>query len=695
MSRQLQRVWNSIPLSKFKQGSSLSINSPNPSLPLSVKIIPQWRDDALINLKQIFADSSEKEVDMKVEMSNDPADFQMTSLGRKAPIAKINLDWKKSNQNKNDSSSLKTSLTESSTKIQNNIKSKIAKMKEDELPAYGFVNNRDGYSFTSPLSEDVYFDEDKVDDVSNSSIDSNCDNGKTSPSIELTAKLPQQSNITCHIAGIGGIHIESKLEGDVILSAERGDITTHQLRGYHFDIRTKKGNILSSKNMEAQTIHLNIEDYGRIKAKMLNGSNIFVNAPLRDCCNDNLNTHIQQGKQQNNNDDLSLSDEIEDDALALVDISSLYTTQTGDGAHIHMKPPGSDEKFTKYNRHVHVKSHHGHITIHTTQPPQPKSNDFISIPTIRDKYNNIIPHVELGGMNGSCDICIHPNSLNTEINEKQNISETYLAARVHVDSLAPNTISVLTANRGNISITYDRKIETDLCAISTPFISSLDVENIIQIEDATPEALYTTMTTFNSKIIEKKLSCDRENRLSSDAQQNNQKLHIDTDAFVSYKNMTCEIKDLQHVQYEFGEIRNNSEEPDSRFDMQTKGISSKRGKINVENAASQALQGFTKIDHNEWKTSSSALYYNSNENFKNEENDKLTNHESNDPAIGPDKNDQKSGRIYDWPFMIIATNGMIQVETVNWFGAIARRFGMDETSRKKESLGRQARKSVK
>ena len=92
-------------------------------------------------------------------------------------------------------------------------------------------------------------------------------------------------------------------------------------------------------------------------------------------------------------------------------------------------------------------------------------------------------------------------------------------------------------------------------------------------------------------------------------------------------------------------------EPDSRFDVKTKPPSAAAGaaadvnkgigKVNITGAPAQALSGFS-------------------------------------GKKGGEQN----------PLFAVAASGSIKVETVSWFGAIARRYGMDDRGRK--DVGRTA-----
>ena len=112
-----------------------------------------------------------------------------------------------------------------------------------------------------------------------------------------------------------------------------------------------------------------------------------------------------------------------------------------------------------------------------------------------------------------------------------------------------------------------------------------------------------------------------------------------------------------------GRVENRSEEPDSRFDVRTRGPSTSTsassvsgpgrglGKINLEGAAAQAHSGFS--------------------------------------SGGADRSAIAAPR----PLLAVVSSGGIDLESVSWFGAIARRYGVEE-GRGGRDLGRQASKSV-
>lgn len=107
------------------------------------------------------------------------------------------------------------------------------------------------------------------------------------------------------------------------------------------------------------------------------------------------------------------------------------------------------------------------------------------------------------------------------------------------------------------------------------------------------------------------------------------------------------------IEYTQGTMKNRSGEPDSRFDVRS------RGKINIDGAASQALHGFQgkKQQHEGTTTSSGGL--------------------------------SSLSSAQSVPLLAVATDGRIKLETLSWFGSIARRYGLEEEDATRR-VGRQA-----
>jgi hypothetical protein len=155
--------------------------------------------------------------------------------------------------------------------------------------------------------------------------------------------------------------------------------------------------------------------------------------------------------------------------------------------------------------------------------------------------------------------------------------------------------------------------------------------------------------------------------LLGDSQREQPLISIETDAYIDkdYDSLDVEVEQTLEsphcgmVQYTQGTMSNRSGEPDARSDIRGKG------KINVDGAALQALQGFQSGKKQSSSSSSSSSTSSSSSLL---------------------------------PLLAVATDGGIKLETLSWFGSIARRYGLDATeadSKKVEllgSLGRQARR---
>ena len=511
--------------------------------------------------------------------------------------------------------------------------------------------------------------------------DSNHDN--TSPSnINLVAKVPQKCNLTCHLHQGGNIHITKKLEAEhgFDLYTTNGSIFVDKLRGNKIDL-VSDSIIHVQKSCEAQELNVRVgqpqqqlqqqlqqddeNNYipSRFRAKMINVSN--ANIQVHET---NLNHHRHHSRSQPLDDD---------DGQSIIDISSVYASQSGDGVHLEVLPTS-----TTYNHHtamkeecprkVRVKSNHGHISVRAATSIFDSSTEHSSSTssTCSMESDQQDALVTLGGVNGSFDVAIEARGNNDNDKSHQNdknhddkIIRYPLASNIHVDSLSPGQISVLTTDHGDVGLTLDRKIEADLSLLSSPLINNLD-PNVLLEEDE--DELVKSLTEHDDDIHEFYKSASLSKSLhknvlknpaivdSNDDNNDDDKvvtsLHridIETNAFSGKQ-----ISPMKYLEYVHGSVENKSEEPDSRFDVKTKGIKTKKfksyasiGKINIEGAAGQALEGFS----------------------------------------GRSDIDDNSG--FERPMVAIGTDGKIKVESLSWFGAISRRYGVKEDGR---DLGRQA-----
>jgi hypothetical protein len=321
---------------------------------------------------------------------------------------------------------------------------------------------------------------------------------------------------------------------------------------------------------------------------------------------------------------------------------------------------------------VRVKSSHGHIVIHA------KTNRMNDLTPSESSNSTMAPLIDLGGVNGSCDVLLEgvPSSSSSSydsVNTKQQhyigppSSTTPPTMRVHFDALSPESISQITScgillqsmnddYNTNISsltsITMDRKLESEIRLLSAS-------EYTVDAHDITSEDVHDINNTLLTIAKEKTMPLifgDRQ-------QQEHPLITIETDAYIDgeYDSLDEGVEQTLNsphhhggmVQYMQGTMSNRSGEPDARSDMRGKG------KINVDGAALQALQGFQSGKKQSSSSTSSSVLL---------------------------------------PLLAVATDGGIKLETLSWFGSIARRYGLDATeadSKKDEllgSLGRQARR---
>jgi hypothetical protein len=513
----------------------------------------------------------------------------------------------------------------------------------------------------------------------------------------IVITTPEKFNITCQLHQ-GDISIEhgNKLEGDVHLSTMFGNIDIGcKVRGYEVTLSTMmtddtlpssssttlidKGNIYVRKVIEAKT--LNICSSSRVRARMLNvGSKLSIvstTTATTTSVTDALSSSLAADSQENNNTYTKLDD---DDEGAVIDIGSIYIVTSGLGMDDNdARLIVSDESSNHHNNRglVRVKSSHGHIVIHA------KTNrmNYLTPPITISKSSDstITPLIDLGGVNGSCDVLLEgvlssSSSSYDSVNTKQQhyvgppSSTTPPTMRVHFDALSPESISTITSRgillhqsinddyNNNISsltsITMDRKLESEIRLLSTSEYTTVDAHDI------TSEDVHDVNNTLLTIAKEKTMPLI----LGDSEQQEHPLISIETDAYIDgeYDSLDEGVeqtsKSPHHggmLQYMQGTMSNRSGEPDARSDMRGKG------KINIDGAALQALQGFQSGKKQSPSSSSSSVLL---------------------------------------PLLAVATDGGIKLETLSWFGSIARRYGLDATEadgKKDEllgSLGRQARR---
>eukprot|EP00592_Proboscia_alata_P015468 CAMPEP_0194397920 /NCGR_PEP_ID=MMETSP0174-20130528/125813_1 /TAXON_ID=216777 /ORGANISM="Proboscia alata, Strain PI-D3" /LENGTH=625 /DNA_ID=CAMNT_0039194153 /DNA_START=199 /DNA_END=2076 /DNA_ORIENTATION=+ len=614
VSRLLRGVWKSKPLSTVKQGSTLSIKS-FPDVNLHVRIISQWREDAQLSLQQIMpactSTTSETEDGTLADSSRvrvyTNTDGMKTSMGRVENMTFVDVGLTKDMVWPPETDLL------------------------DSANDGSAVDTVDGYTL--------------LDEKSTESSDEIAGMPIPKPNLVLTAKVPEKLNFQCQIQGNGSIFIEKKLEGDVELTTHAGHIFVSKVRGHLVSLTSKRGGVISVKKMiEGQDVTLTTS--GRLRAKMVNGSSIDINVRHEDDEKNELKgdsfvtfdtdehgrdviTHPENTTSTNS----TLSHKLDaDDKLSLIDISSLYAFEGGDGAHLEVESNLGGVT----PRGVRVKSNHGHVSVRASVPPIYDEEAMV------DEFDQAVSIVELGGVNGSCDVSVETHLPTNEVrNEQTKPAADFTAASVHVDQLSPGTVSAVTADAGTIGLTIDRKVETDVRFLSCPEISSFDADvilddDLVDIADAIrahDDQLVATDCPVKGNV---QVRTDAFTRATTTNNEGSEESN-EAEAEPAYQH--------QHVQFVNGQMHNRSNEPASRFDV--KVSKSTGGKVNSSGSSAQALQGFSGQDNN------------------------------------------ADGGQNDSALLAAATSGTIVVESVSWFGAIARRYGLDDEQR--HELGRQAK----
>jgi len=579
-TQHLIRAWRSVPLLKLKQGSTLSIQSTLPR-PTHVRIQPEWRDDGHVELEHFFNDMEQLKDQFEVVMDIEHEDSIKTSLGRIEPFISLHLHSSGPSWLKTPSLSVDTK-PESDAFVHESTPNLIEKVILDDgtiLP--------DSKEFAS-LTEDTRRVEysDGVAHITGKHISGEA--GETF----LAVKVPEKVNLICDLqSGGGSVTVTSKLEGDVKLATADGDISVTKLRGHEIDLSSRgtSNSIYVKDKLEAEKMSINISGRARIKQLFGNRVEVTLDHGKDERCALPLMIDIQ--------------DE-EDDEGSLVDVSALFVSGSA-GATINVGPCRPSR------RAVRVKSHHGPLEVLTRGAAVPAERS----PITEKKY----PLVELGGVNGSCEVTI-TNSL------MDDVDADWTSCLVHFDSLSSNSVSLITVDRGNASVTMDRKIESDIRLLSTSSTECLAEASALLAEEEDTNVAMNVLNKLPAGPIE----------------VNGSRLTVETTAFMT-RSQSIRTDDLEYID---GWVENESEEPDSRFELKRGG-----GKIRLDGAAEQALKGFAK--------------------------------EEGRPIPSQDQIDSDTGR----PLVAVASTGKITLETVSWIGAIARRYGLEEN---RQDIGRTA-----
>ena len=692
----LRILRRSLRLPQLKQGGTLSIAASRlvpgtctkdsadkqqiPSVPnippLTVRIVPGWRDDAEIELwQQIFVQDAG---DFKAPSSAASANGGEMSNRHLTDGLVVGLSAR-INGNDDEHPSTAVSFTDGADSAALNALGRqsgdvslhlgLASMlqlpsNDDQSPA----DDIDVHDMEIPVEleddddddDDEYVEEVRGSDdgniAGNAQNDSKitnavddifeCSDDHGLNSLTLIANVPEKVNLKCHLEGEGNIIVEGKVEGQhgFDLRAAAGNIKVKKLRGDSVRLfagagagakagtgdRRPTGIVYATDLVEAQTV--SIEAEGRMRAKMVNGTNINLSISNATTSGGGSDEDGDGKSTTSTSMTTTYNKPLEvDDTGALIDIGSLYTTKNGNGANVEVlatSKVGSSE----VPRAVRIKSSHGHLSVASTLCESAIENNT-------DEFDQKIPIVELGGVNGSCDVIINSDTTDEEAAASQCPEDECLSTRIHVDSLTPDSVSLVSAGYGNIELTVDRKVEADLRLVSTPNVSAIDADALL-VDDE----------------VGVRKECERLDNLSSTntAAENDptsvitgadsNRIYVQTNSFSQ-----DHIASLPHgTEYIEGSIHNRSFEPDSRFDVKTKHSSAAGGadvnmgigKVNRMGAAAQALAGFS----------------------------------------GKGGGEQS-------PLFAVASSGSIKVETVSWFGAIARRYGMDD---RRKDVGRTA-----
>lgn len=436
-----------------------------------------------------------------------------------------------------------------------------------------------------------------LDGISLVTLDQPQKTESASTATALALDVPEKLNLDCDLQNGGTISIHNKIEGDIRLRTMGGDIVVKRLRGHIIDIeaRGEGAHIFSEELLEAESLRVSLPNSGRFRAKRIHASTLDVDI----------------GKDHEATTDIAMADDDKttlfdsDDAGAICDIGSLYVT--GD-ATVNVKAPGN-------TRHaVNIKSNHGHVTVLASQP-LPETKNLIT--------GEDLPIVEMGGVNGSCEVYVKKDN---DASEAMGDMVERVSCRVHFDSIAPDSVSILQSGMGDIHVSIDRKVETDLRLLSSSNASSVDIDTfLLDDSDEDYEEYIRMLNDMNE---------------SSIARHNNP-IRIETQTFTEKNGPKFDKLSLLD-----GWVENKSEEPDSRFDRKIRGEAGSIGKIRLDGAANQALKGF---QGGEGKDCTSFIR----------------------PMVA-----------------VVATNSIV-LETLSWLGNIARRYGLDE-KRSQDDLGRQA-----
>mmetsp|Transcript_42261 Transcript_42261/g.101721 ORF Transcript_42261/g.101721 Transcript_42261/m.101721 type:complete len:849 (+) Transcript_42261:31-2577(+) len=475
------------------------------------------------------------------------------------------------------------------------------------------------------------------------------------------------------IGGGGSISIQGKIEGDIRLRTTNGNIVATKLRGHKIDIEiTSQGTVFVSDVLESQDLNIKIP-YPSSSSSSSSSSSNDNRVRVKRIHTNNMELSVVEGQTDSalvSGGDVDHVITDSDDSGAIVDISSLYVIGDGNVQVTTDNSHAPDDDDNCHRQAVRVKSHHGHINVETNIPSPTRRNEIA---------DEDLPVVDLGGVNGSCEILISSSSSNTNLAPQQDLNDTK-SCHVHFDSIVPDSVSLIQSEWGGVHVTADRKVEADIRLLSFGGSSDEEINNMVYVDtliledddgggnessDDNSRSLADELVRMLQDIDEAATSIS-----PSPSVQPSQKIQIETNAFT--ERQTSDLPSpsspqrppFQTIDFVDGWIENKSSEPDSRFDRKLRGIANTTsgggvGKIRLDGAQEQALQSFD-------SSSSSKKESNNNNN-----------------------NSSSSSSTFARPLLAVCTPGSIRLETLSWLGNIARRYGLDD-KRDQDDLGRQA-----
>ena len=353
--------------------------------------------------------------------------------------------------------------------------------------------------------------------------------------LSLTLEIPEKTNIDCNLSRGGSVAIQGKIEGDVRIRVVDGDVTVQKLRGHSIDIQLNgSGNKLyASDLLEAKDLLVRLPSSGRFRAKRIHASSSDIRIKEGE------NFLIASSKEE------KLFDP--DDAGAVCDVSSYYIT--GSSTIDVQCSPGETRQA------IRIKSNHGHMTARVSSP-MPSNVDV--------NTHDRLPIADIGGVNGSCEVFVDGTG---------GVPPDIVSCRVHFDSVASDSVSIIKSNAGSIHMTLDRKVESDLRLLSTSKVDSANIDMLLlDKEDEEFDNLVSMLESLDS----------------TSTLSHIDPIQVQTKAFSSFNHRQI----WENVRFVDGWVENKSEEPDSRFDRKLRGETGSVGKINSDGAMNQALRNF-------------------------------------------------------------------------------------------------------